>query len=489
MRNPLFNLYNSPSDLIKVAKDTQRYVRDALKTTKVSQIEEMIELFDDISDKMCRVIDSAECIRRLHSRDKWRQEADEAFGNIFGLMNELNSDRKLIEKFYSMSVYTGHDRELAAVIKSFKLDFDLFKSCSDQEILQLKRLQESVQAAELEYEKRQDIESLERMIKHRFGMAKAFGFKNPLEIVLRDKQLNTSDAVLLFLKKATANIETISEVKVKRFVYTNLKSVVGLLVTLSKELFGIDVEIVSFNDLGGSPSFKFRVFEKGKFLGEIMFDISARRDKDPHPTHYTIQCRKGSLQPASILISLGIEDLEKISWHQSSSLFHEYGHALHSVLSETKYQMLSGSRGPVDLAEIPSTLMEIIHQSRQDELVGKEELFLKVPDERIRKEEIFQVEVATFDQLIHSIEPGALNWTRDIANSIKNDESSNNNRNWFCTVPHLATYGGTYFSYIYSKTKTETIWNRITKEKTLTFDRFKNEFLCRGGTAHLDFIK
>lgn len=488
MKKLLLNLYSSPSDLINAAKETQRYVLDALKSARSSGIEELIGLFDDISDKMCTVTDSAECIRRLHSRDKWRQAADEAFGTVSALMNELNSDRKLIKSFASMPKYDGPDLELAAVIKSFKLDFDLFKSCSDREILQLKLLQESVQAAELEYEKRQDIGSLEKMIKLRFGMARGFGFKNPLEIVLRDKQLNSNAAVLLFLKAAaaaTTSNKMMADYSTRRFVYTNLKSVIDSLVDLSKELFGIDVEIAPFHDLGGRISFQFLIKEaNGKLLGRVMFDISARINKDPHPTHYTIRCRKGSEQPASILISVGIDDLEKISWHQSSSLFHEYGHALHSVLSETKYQMLSGSRGPVDLAEIPSTLMEIVHQSREDALGNGG--CIQVPIERIRREEAFQVEIATFDQLIHSVDPGQANWTRDIANSI---QSNPNRTNWFCTIPHLASYGGTYFSYIYSKNVAETIWNRITKENTLTFDDFKSGFLCRGGTASLSFIK
>ena len=100
--------------------------------------------------------------------------------------------------------------------------------------------------------------------------------------------------------------------------------------------------------------------------------------------------------------------------------------------------MLSGSRGPVDLAEIPSILMEIVHENQLDEL-GKGE-FKQVSGDKIRKEETFQVQVATFDQLIHSLEFGAMNWTRDIANS--NSSLSNN---WFCTIPHLVTYGGTYF--------------------------------------------
>ena len=481
MRPLLLNLYSSPLELIKAAKRTQIYVLDALKSSNLDgkkSIEELIEVFDDISDRMCSVTDSSECIRRLHSEVKWRRVANEAFENVSGLMNDLNSNRNLIEKVNSMPMYGGSDRELAAVLKSFKLDFELFNSCSESEIARLKQLQESVQTAEMEYEKVLDIRTLEKMIRLRFDLARAFGYKNPLEIVLRDKQLDTSEAVLLFLKSPV--IQT--NLSTKRFVYTNLRAVIDTLIELSNELFGIEVKIDSFRDLGGDLSFQFYICDFcSNFLGNVMFDITARRDKDPQPTHYTIRCRKGSQQPACVLISMVIEDLERISWHQSSSLFHEYGHALHSILSETKYQMLSGSRGPVDLAEIPSNLMEIIHQNHQEKL-GKSK-FIEIPFEKILQEETFQIQIATFDQLIHSCEPGESNWTRKIANSITYDGIDR-----FCTVPHLATYGGTYFSYIYSKRIAETIWKQITKEKTLTFAKFKNEFLCRGGNGSIDFI-
>lgn len=37
---------------------------------------------------------------------------------------------------------------------------------------------------------------------------------------------------------------------------------------------------------------------------------------------------------------------------------YRYGHALHSVLSRTKYQHLSGTRGPLDAVEVPSHILE-----------------------------------------------------------------------------------------------------------------------------------
>lgn len=487
-RNLLLNLYSTPSDLLKVAKDTELHVKKVIKSIQAmnGSLDELIERLDDISDKMCVVTDSAECIRRLHPESRWRKAADEAFNSTCSLMNQLNSDRSLARTFGDNvnKQFIDTSTELGAVIESFKRDFEIFKDLSDRERIQIIKLQESVENASHEFENLQSIGSLEKMIKLKFELAKALGFETPLEICLRDKQLNRSELVMNFLSKKWDELGKGDQSR-SRFACTNLKRIVEVLTRLSSELFDIRIEVNEYYDFGGDLSFKFQVYDGGnEYLGTVLFDLSARRLKDPHPTHYTIKCRKAS-EVGLFLISIGIEDFERITWAQSQSISHEFGHALHSLLSKTKFQVLSGTRGPVDLAEIPSSLFEIFHDNLQKDLMGSLGKLIKISDEKIRREEAFQIQIATIDQFLHSIEPPTTgqNWSRDLAHQVESLYSVKRGNDWHCSLPHLSTYGGTYFSYIFSKSVARTIWERNQMKE------FRREFLEKGGTARLDFIK
>lgn len=48
----------------------------------------------------------------------------------------------------------------------------------------------------------------------------------------------------------------------------------------------------------------------------------------------------------------------RLTHGELETLLHEFGHALHSLLSRTRYQHLSGTRAAADFVETPSQLLE-----------------------------------------------------------------------------------------------------------------------------------
>lgn len=153
--------------------------------------------------------------------------------------------------------------------------------------------------------------------------------------------------------------------------YLSLSSCLRGLASILEHTFGVEMNRVEAHDgeLWHESVQKLELIdESGDILGHIFLDLYPREGKFDHAAHFSITCGR---QPAddsmyqtpivALVCNFGKdtrtgERLLTISEYET--LFHEFGHSLHSLFSRTKYQHLSGTRVTTDFVEVPSHVLE-----------------------------------------------------------------------------------------------------------------------------------
>ena len=150
--------------------------------------------------------------------------------------------------------------------------------------------------------------------------------------------------------------------------YLQLETMVGAIHNIAEQVFGLcfqkekDIPVFHPDVSVYSVSQK----QTGEFVGYLFFDPFARDGKKSGAwnTSYRVQQNfDGKVFPiyANNLNIMKPYDPEMpilLSWTEAKTLFHEFGHALHGLLSNVKYPSLAGSRVPRDFVEFPSQLFE-----------------------------------------------------------------------------------------------------------------------------------
>ena len=166
------------------------------------------------------------------------------------------------------------------------------------------------------------------------------------------------------LKKTRYQVDT-----EKLKVYFELDNVLSGMFDIFEEILRLRIEAIE-------PGYKWvddlRLYaasdsETGEPLGLIYMDLFPRENKYGHFAQFGVTTGKllsnGEYQRPVVALICNFppatEDKPSLLKHSDvETLFHEFGHALHSVLTQARYASFSGTSVPRDFVEAPSQMLE-----------------------------------------------------------------------------------------------------------------------------------
>ncbi|WOL10832.1 hypothetical protein Cni_G19591 [Canna indica] len=399
---------------------------------------------------------------------------------------------------------------------------------------------------------RANLDVLDRLINARHELAQVMGCKSYAEFAIRPNMAAFPDVAMLFLldlskcvrckadeefniirdfkrqylNKRSADLEPWDEAYfiglMKSSVYGLDSSVIASYFSLAQCLKGLNILVQSlfgatFCEIPMAPGESWHPDvvklslhhpQEGD-LGFLYLDLFSREDKYPGCAHFAI---RGGRQVSETEYQLPVVALvcnfvgsprsstSRLNHFDVETLFHEFGHALHSLLSRTEYQHFSGTRVVLDIAEIPSNLFEYYawdyrflktfatHETTGDSI--PEELVKAMNDGRRRfaaTELQRQIFYSLIDLRLFGEQHNPSLDSVSIVADLKRQHTSWNHvegTHWHTRFSHLINYGAGYYSYLYARCFAATIWQNICHEEPLsmaTGSALREKLLKHGG--------
>ena len=297
------------------------------------------------------------------------------------------------------------------------------------------------------------------------------------------------------LKKKLYNIDSEELRK-----YFPLNKVFEILFKLIYDLFEIKIDREEKIKLFHNDIITFSMSYKNNKMGYFYFDLFPRNEKTMGGWVYSLKPKIINKLPivgvnANIrrAATNKIEDTLLSLW-EAETIFHETGHSLHIILSETNYKSITGINVLWDFLEMPSQLMEQFFYEKEilkqfdipEDLI---ERILKVKNYNIGIGTIRQIEFSKIDIMLHSgiFKKGdnIEEFERKYAISVfKRPEGTCH----FCAFSHIfnATYDYScgYYSYMWAEVLAFDAYDEFRKSdnKKEVAERYRKLILSKGGS-------
>ena len=170
--------------------------------------------------------------------------------------------------------------------------------------------------------------------------------------------------VSFYSEKYRKHLFHISEKEIR--AYFPLKGVLKGLFIHGEKLYGLQFEKQKNLEVYHPDVEVYKVNDSRGYLGLLYFDLLSRDNKKSGAwmTHFKLQGFNGKkVQRPHVSIVCNFprpvgENPSLLNFEEVKTLFHEFGHALHGLLSQCYYTSLSGTNVLWDFVELPSQIME-----------------------------------------------------------------------------------------------------------------------------------
>ncbi|MFT0716251.1 M3 family metallopeptidase [Flagellimonas lutimaris] len=394
-------------------------------------------------------------------------------------------------------------------------------------------------------------ENVKRIVNLRFERANLLGYKTHAHFVLEERMAETPEKVLDFLnellekakpaaEREFAELESFAKeldgidhlekwdsayysekLKQKLFnlddeklkPYFKLENVINGVFKVAEKLFGLTFKEVDNVEKYHDEVKTFEVYENGDFISLFYADFHPRPGKrggawmTSFKPQYTLG-GKNSRPHISNVCNFTKPTSSKpslLTFNEVTTLFHEFGHALHGMLANTTYPSLSGTSVYWDFVELPSQVMEnwcyekealelFAHHYETDELIPMELV------EKIKESATFQEGMATVRQLSFGLLDMA--WHGKDPSNIKDVKSYEakafESTNLFPETPETCMstsfahifqggYSSGYYSYKWAEVLDADAFAHFKENgifSKMVADKFKEHVLSKGGTEN-----
>ena len=245
-----------------------------------------------------------------------------------------------------------------------------------------------------------NIATIYDIVRLRHAIAKLLGHETYADLVLSKKMAKTPDAVYqmldrlrdAYLAKAREEVETIANQAERRDQITKLEpwdwsyyaelyrqralkydeeqtrpyfelsSVVKAMFGLAGKLYGVELHRNPELPVYHPDVEAYDVMREGQLLGTLLLDYFPRKGKRSGAwmTNY-VEEYEGVRPVISLVTNFTPPSDDKpslLTFDETTTLFHEFGHALHGLLTTVKYASLSGTNVEHDFVELPSQMNE-----------------------------------------------------------------------------------------------------------------------------------